>query len=117
MRHTTILLTATACLALAGCSSADGGDDKPTPSAPASAASSPSPELSKSEARQACVDAWYTVMREQGEATVDDKPPVCDGLTGQAGLYWEALQRRNEGNRARLEECLEDPSCTEFPVP
>jgi hypothetical protein len=117
MRHTTILLAAAAlalalALALTGCSSGDAEPTKPSPSI------TQSPTVSEAEARQACVDAWLTLMTADGYNP--DAEPVtpseCDGLPGQAAMYAEALAERNAANRERLDECLEDPSCTEFPV-
>lgn len=107
MRHTTALL-AVFCLALAGCSS-DGGEPEKTVTVTAS------PSLSEAEARAACVDAWLTVLKDTPD--VADKPAVCDGLPGQAAMYAEALQARNQANRDELEACTEDPSCTDFPAP
>lgn len=113
MRHTTTALLAAACLALAGCSS--GGEPKPkTVTVTASA----SPSLSEAEARQACVDGWYVLLRKPGESVgVEDRPVVCEGLVDQAGMYAEALFRRNDENRARFDACTDDPACTDWPVP
>lgn len=112
MRHTTVLL-AVVCLALAGCSS--GGEPEKTVTATVTA----SPSLSEAEARAACVDAWLAVLKDTPDAAPDvaDKPAVCDGLSGQAAMYAEALQARNQANRDELEACTEDPSCTDFPAP
>lgn len=113
MRHTAALL-AVACLALAGCSSG-GGEPAKTVTVTATA----SPSVSEAEGRQACVDAWLAVM------TADDydpdadpaTPSECDGLSGQATMYMEALQARNQANRDKIAECREDPTCTSVKVP
>lgn len=112
MRHTVLL--AVACLALAGCSS-DRGEPKKTVTATVTA----SPSLSEAEARAACVDAWLAVLKDTPDVAPDvaDKPAVCGGLSGQAAMYAEALQARNQANRDELEACTEDPSCTAWPVP
>jgi len=112
MRRTTVLLAA-AGLALAGCSS---GSSEPVKTVTETVTGSPS--LSTAAARAVCVDAWLEVLRETPDEAPDvaDKPAVCEGLSGQAAMYAEALAARNAENRARMDECLEDPACTEFPV-
>jgi hypothetical protein len=115
MRHTvTVLLATTTLLALVGCSSKT---TEPTKSASPTATQSPA--VSKAEARQACVDAWLTLMTSDGyDPDADpETPAACNGLAGQADMYAEALRERNTENRGRLDECLDDPSCTEFPAP
>ncbi|UJV42071.1 hypothetical protein [Streptomyces sp. AMCC400023] len=110
MRHTTTLLTA-ACLALASCSG-NTEPAKPSPSA------TQSPTISDADARQTCVDAWHALMTaDDYDPDAEPKTPgACDGLTGQAAMYAEALAERNAENRERLDECLDDPTCTKFPV-
>ena len=111
MRRATVLF---ACLLLAGCSSA-ADDPKPAVTVTETAA----PSLSAADAEQACVDAWLSVMMADGYDPDAEPvtPTVCEGLPGQAGMYMEALRERNAENRARLDECLEDLSCTSVPVP
>lgn len=113
MRHTTTVLLAVVCLAVAGCSS--GGEPAKTVTATVTA----SPSLSEAEAKQACVDAWLTVLTADGYDP--DAEPVtpgeCGGLSGQATMYAEALAARNQANRDELDECLDDPSCTSVPIP
>ncbi len=108
MRRITVLLAVG--LALAGCSS---GSTEPARTVTAS------PSLSTTAARAVCVDAWLTVLRETPDDAPDaaDKPAVCEELPGQAAMYAEALKLRNAENRARLDECLDDPGCTEMPIP
>jgi hypothetical protein len=115
MRHT---VTAVVCLllagTLAGCSSSS---DDPKPTATKTVTATPS--LSAAEQKQACVDAWHSLMTADGYDP-DAEPPTpaqCGGLPGQADMYMEALRARNAENRARVDECLEDPSCTSVPIP
>jgi pectin methylesterase-like acyl-CoA thioesterase len=117
MRRTTITaLLAAAILALAGCSSSD--DGKPA-KATATVTATKAPSLDAADARQVCVDAWLSVMTTDGYDP--DAEPVtpaeCEGQSGQAEMYAEALQQRNQANRDEIDECLEDLSCTELPIP
>jgi hypothetical protein len=105
MRHTTAILLVT-CLALAGCSS--GGSGKPTPAVTVTK----TPKLSAAEQRAACITAWGAVIDEEDPAT----PAECGGLKDQAGMYMEALHKRNAANREKFDECTRNPSCTEWPV-
>lgn len=99
------------CLALAGCSSS-GDDGKPEP-----AASSPSasPTVDKAAAAAACKEGWRKGL-EDGSVDNGQIPSECDGVPNSARIGMEALQERNAANRDRLDDCLEDPSCTEWPV-
>jgi PBP1b-binding outer membrane lipoprotein LpoB len=113
-RRSTAALLVAISLVLAGCSS--GGDDsKPQPTVTVTK----SPELSATEKRQACVDAWLVVFKEtpNDAPDIEDKPTECEGLSGQADMYVEAMQQRNAENRGKVDECLEDPSCTSIPIP
>lgn len=111
-RTTAAAILAVAALALTACSS--GSDDKPTQ--PASSSASASPPIDRTAARQACVDAWVQAL-EDGTADADNEPSVCGAVPGQsAEMYAEALLQHNKANRERLDDCLEDPSCTEMPV-
>lgn len=115
MRRTTAALLAVVCLALAGCSSSGG-----EPAKKATTTASQPPSLSTAEARQACVDAWFDVMRADDydpDGGLDARPSVCEGLPEQATMYMEALQARNQANRDEIAECVEDPSCTSVPIP
>jgi hypothetical protein len=114
MRHTTATLLTAACLALAGCT---GGGDEPTKTVTATVTASPS--LPEAEAKTACVKAWLTLMTADGydPETEPATPGECKGLPGQAAMYAEALAQRNAANRDELDDCLNDPSCTELPVP
>ncbi|MFD7876257.1 hypothetical protein ACFV5G_19490 [Streptomyces sp. NPDC059766] len=116
MRHTTAAILAVATLGLAGCSGSGRGEPtKPTTSAPAA-----SPSVDAAGQRQACVDAWLAVMTADGydpDAGLENRPSVCEGQRDQAGMYADALVRRNEQARKPLDDCLADPSCTSLPVP
>jgi hypothetical protein len=117
MRYTTTLLVA-ACLALSGCSASS--DDEPP--AKASGTVTEGPSLSDAEARQACVDdwaRWYEEKPKGYDPETDPLPelPACEGRADSAELGFEALKERNEANRERLDACLEDPACSEFPIP
>lgn len=104
-RHAATLLFA-ATLALAGCSSGGSGKPKPTVTV------TQTPKLTAAEQRQACITAWGAVIEEDDPAT----PSECSGLEDQAGMYMEALHKRNAANREKFDECTRDPSCTEWPV-
>jgi uncharacterized protein YceK len=109
-RTTVAAAVAVLTLALAGCGSS-GEDDKPE--APASSAPA-SATLDEAAARQACVDAWVTVLQSGSE----EEPEPCKGLSGQRmDMYADALVKYNQANRDRLGECLDDPSCTSVPLP
>jgi hypothetical protein len=103
--------------ATASCSS-DSTNDKPgKPTATPSATSTPS--VDKAAARKACVDAWAALLKEDENVSAEDEPAVCDSApSGQkAEMYAEALRERNKANRDRLDACLQDPTCTEMPIP
>lgn len=113
---TTAVVTVLA-LALAGCSSSN-GDGKPEPAASSPAATpTPSPTVDKEAARQACKDGWKAAL-DTSHVDVDDEPAACLDVPGEsAKLYAEALLEQNAANRERLDACLEDPACTEMPIP
>jgi hypothetical protein len=119
MRTITAAAVAVLALTLTACgSNGDNGDGKPEP-APRSptATVSATPTVDQAAARQACVDAWLELL-EAGDASADKQPAVCEQVPGQsAAMYAEALRKRNEANREQLDECLEDPACTELPIP
>jgi len=100
-------------LALSGCA---GGDDTPAPTpASSSATASASPSVDRAAARRECIDAWVKAL-EDGTASAENQPAVCDQVPGQAAqMYVEALAQHNAANRERLEECMDDPSCTDYP--
>ncbi|WP_371099917.1 hypothetical protein [Streptomyces sp. PU_AKi4] len=118
-RTTTVGVLAVLTLTLTACSSSDGGDGKPetpatTTSSSATASATPTPD--QAAARQACIDAWLDLL-ETGNADASNEPAVCEQVPGQsAAMYAEALKKRNDANRERMDECLEDPSCTELPT-
>jgi outer membrane murein-binding lipoprotein Lpp len=107
---------AAAALALAGCSSSDGdeGGDDPKPTATASA----TPTLDAAAQREACVTAWAQAI-QAGQDDIDQEPEACQGLPAGDRLdrYMEGMQQRNQGNRDKIAECVEDPTCTSVPVP
>lgn len=119
MRRTTVLLAAVLLLVGAAVDCSSGGEpEKETVTVTASA----SPSLSEAEARQACVDAWRAWFDNEPEGYDPDTDPLpslpaCEGRHDRAELGFEALKERNEENRARLDECLDDPGCTEMPIP
>lgn len=101
-------------LALSACSS-DETPDRPVVTKTVTA--SPTPTVDRAAARQACVKAWRELL-DAGTAEAENQPAVCDQVPGQAAaMYAEALRERNEANRERLDDCLDDPSCTEMPLP
>lgn len=111
--RTTAAAVAVLALALSGCA---GGDDDPKPKpSPVSSSATASPSVDRAAARQECIDSWVTAL-EDGTASAENQPAVCDQVPGQAAqMYAEALAEYNAANRERLEECMDDPSCTEFP--
>lgn len=100
--------------ATASCSS-DSTSDKPTATPSATSA----PTVDKAAAREACVDAWAALLKKDENVGAEDEPAVCDSApSGQkAEMYAEALRERNKANRDRLDACLDDPTCTEMPIP
>lgn len=107
MRHTTVTaLLAAAVLALAGCSSSDGG--KP---AKATATVTKTPKLDASEQRKACVDAWAKAL-DADDADPDQEPAACSGLPegDRIDRYMEGLQQRNKAHRDAFDACTDDPS-------
>jgi hypothetical protein len=116
MRRTVIALLATATLALAGCSAA-GEDEKPQ--TPATATVTKAPELSAAEKRKACVDAWADAIQADADTDIDQQPAACEGLPEDDNLdrYMEGMQQRNKANRDDMQACLDDPTCTSYPVP
>lgn len=111
MRRTATATLGLIALTLAGCTSSE----EPTKTVTVTQ----TPTLSAAEARQACVDAWLTTMTADGydPDAEPETPAACDGQSGQADMYAEALRKRNAANREELDECLADPSCTSMPIP
>ncbi|MFE1845786.1 hypothetical protein [Streptomyces sp. NPDC059515] len=101
-----------AAVSLTACS--DGGTPDPKPTATVTRT------VDTAAQRAACVDAWAEQLQgNTGEVDiVADEPAVCDGLpdTERGKRYMEGLFQRNEANRNRLDECLDDPTCTDLPV-
>lgn len=118
IRTTTAGVLAVLALTLTACGSSDGGDGKPEPApATSSPAATASPTVDRAAARQECIDAWIELL-ENGNADAENEPTVCEQVPGQsAAMYAEALRQRNAANREQMDECLEDPSCTELPIP
>lgn len=107
----TIAAAAVAVLALTGCSS--GSDDKPQ--APAGGSAAASPTVDREAARRACVNGWLSALERDPDT--EDEPAVCSQVPGQrAAMYAEAVRRQLQGNRDRMDDCLEDPACTELPI-
>ncbi|EFE65737.1 predicted protein [Streptomyces viridosporus ATCC 14672] len=113
----TITLLAAACLTLAGCSSSDSESDKPQPAVTETVTATPS--LSEAAARQVCIDEWLAIMVESPgeEVEFEKRPAVCEGLPDQLGMYSQALLERSAENRRKIDECVEDPTCTSVPIP
>lgn len=97
----------------AGCSS---GSSNTEPNEPATVTATKT--VDQAAARQACVDAWAELLQSNKEVDVEDEPAVCATVPGQsAEMYTEALLQRNKANRDELDACLDDPTCTDWPVP
>lgn len=110
--RTTAAAVAVLALALSGCA---GGDDTPEPKPSASGSTPASPTADRAAARQQCIDAWVKAL-EDDTASAENQPAVCGQVPGQAAqMYAEALAQHNAANRERLEECMDDPSCTDYP--
>ncbi|MFD5633283.1 hypothetical protein ACFWJM_03900 [Streptomyces sp. NPDC127077] len=113
------ILATIAALTLASCSNA-GSEPKATVTA------TKTPELSAKQKRAACVEAWSKAIDRWNADTdallnsdpyQDAKPAECGGLPGQPGMYIEALQTRNQAKQDQMQACLDDPTCTAFPLP
>ncbi|WP_228915938.1 hypothetical protein [Streptomyces sp. DH20] len=118
MRTRTTLAAALLTLAAlaTGCTS-DSNDDSSNdkPSEPTATVTQ---TVDTAAARQVCIDAWVALLQGDDEVGVEDEPAACDAVPGQsADMYAEALLKRNEANRERMDECLDDPTCTELPIP
>ncbi|MFE1315198.1 hypothetical protein [Streptomyces sp. NPDC058755] len=117
MRRTTITaLLAAAALTLAGCSSSGDGDK---PQATTTVTATKTPKLSAAERRKACVSAWAAVLHDNADADQElDEPAECANLPGDhSGMYFDGMMQRNRENQDAARKCLDDPSCTELPVP
>lgn len=118
MRHTVTKAAVTAVftvLAAVGC----GSSNEPAPDASASSSSavaSPTPTVDVEAARQACKQGWLDGF-EDGSVDDGQIPTECDGVPNSAQIGMEALQERNAANRERMDDCLENPACTELPIP
>ena len=120
MRTITAAAVAVLALTLTACGNSDNGDGdgKPEPATTSTTATvSATPTVDRAAAREECVDAWLELL-EAGGASADNQPTVCEQVPGQsAAMYAEALRQHNAANREQLDDCLEDPSCTELPIP
>lgn len=119
MRARTSLAAALLALtAVTGCSS-DSSDDKPDPT-PTTPVATVTQTVDTAAQRAACVDAWAELLQD-ADAEVDittDEPAACDGLPAgeRTERYMDGLFQRNQANRDRIDECLEDPACTSIPI-
>lgn len=103
-------------LAAAGCSSDGSGDGKPDRPA-ATRTVTAKPTVDRAAAREQCVDAWAELFEGPGDPDVDDEPAICKKVPGErTDMYMEGLQKRNKANQDSLDECLDDSSCTAWPV-
>ncbi|MEU6277033.1 hypothetical protein ABZ871_32210 [Streptomyces populi] len=120
MNRTAVATLATiAALALASCSN-PGSEPKATVTV------TKTPGLSATQKRAVCVDAWSRAIDRWNADTdallnsdpyKDAKPAECGGLPGQAQMYMEALQTRNQAKQDEMQACLDNPTCTTFPLP
>lgn len=113
------LLLAAGATVLTGCGGSSNPEDKPAATKTVTA----TPTLSAAEARAACVDAWADTIAARPddfdpESDSDPDPAACKGLPEDEWLdmYMEGLQKQNEANVDELRDCLDDPTCTRFPV-
>lgn len=118
MNRTTTALLAATVLALAGCSAANGDDPKPTVTVTKTSA----PKLTAAEKHQACVDAWTRTIKARpvdfdSDTDHEEYPTECEGLPDGLEMYSEASFAIAEANRASLEACLDEPTCTSWPLP
>ncbi|MGW8851755.1 hypothetical protein ACWGNE_28775 [Streptomyces xiamenensis] len=95
-----------------GCSSGS-SDDKPQPTVTATKT------VDQAAARKACVTAWADLIKDSPDAGMDEEPSPCQGLPegDRIDRYMEGLQQLNRANRDELQDCLDDPTCTEAPAP
>ncbi|WP_461712381.1 hypothetical protein [Streptomyces sp. DSM 41013] len=116
IRTTAAAVGAVLALALTACSS-DETPDRPQET-DSSAPASPSADTAAAE--QACKDAWSQATEngaiEDGSVSVDNPPAECDGVKNGAGLAADAIREHIQKGRNRMEDCLDDPSCTELPI-
>jgi hypothetical protein len=115
IRMTAAAIGAVLALALTACSSDE------TPDRPETASSAPaSPSADTAAAEKACKDAWTRAVKEgavdDGSVSVENPPAECDGVKDQAGLAADALREDIQEGRDRMEDCLDDPACTELPI-
>jgi hypothetical protein len=120
MRTRTTILALLLTAGLAGCSSG-GGEAEPKETVTATVTESP--KLSAEEARAACVEAWAATIGARPddfnpETDSDPEPEACKGLPEDewTDRYMEGLQQSNQENRDEMQDCLDDPTCTRFPI-
>jgi hypothetical protein len=115
---TVLALTATACTSSDGDGGGGGKPAKPTAAASSSTSAAATPTVDEVTARKACISAWLKILDKPGDPDPADQPTVCEQVPGQAAaMYAEALKERNAANRKELDDCLDDPTCTEMPIP
>ncbi|MCI3929975.1 hypothetical protein [Streptomyces sp. AN091965] len=115
MRRTCIAALAVVSLALAGCSSSDDEPGKPK--------SSKTLTVDAAEQGRACIKAWMDTIESRPddfdpETDEDPEPDACSKVpdASREDMYMDALERVNEEGQEGLRDCLDDPSCTRFPV-
>lgn len=109
----------TALLAVAaltvGCSSGS-TDDKPT----ATAQPTVTKTVDQAAVRQACVDAVADIPADDsGQVPSEPVPDACKSLSEHDYLnaYMDGIEQGNQQARDDMQACLDDPTCTSYPLP
>ncbi|NEW74987.1 hypothetical protein [Streptomyces rhizosphaericus] len=117
--RTTAAAIAVGALLLVGCSS--GSDDKTEPTTPKHSAGAPSKApLSKAQIASRCITALVDQATQDPSSDIGAvRPKACAHLDDSeyADATLKATQRVNKAARDGLKDCLDDASCTSWPVP
>lgn len=100
MRRTTAAVLLAAGLALAGCSSSDGGSTKPTPTATVTKTATPAAASGKEACIQAILDG-----KDKGDGAAE-----CTGLS--LDDYYDALHEANQRNIDELRDEIASASAS-----